>query len=46
VIDTPEPAVKVDFVSVLPVVLPINNSPSIKLEYPVPPFATGIIPVN
>jgi hypothetical protein len=27
-------------------VLPINNSPSAKEEYPVPPFATGIIPVN
>ena len=46
VIDTPVPAVKVDLVSVLPVVLPINNSPSAKVEYPVPPFATGIIPVN
>jgi hypothetical protein len=46
VIDTPVPAVKVDFVSVLPVVFPINNSPFSKVEYPVPPFATGIIPVN
>ena len=46
VIDTPVPAVKVDLVSVLPVVLPINNSPSAKEAYPVPPFATGIIPVN
>jgi hypothetical protein len=27
-------------------VLPINNSPSAKEAYPVPPFATGIIPVN
>jgi hypothetical protein len=27
-------------------VLPINNSPFSKVEYPVPPFATGIIPVN
>jgi hypothetical protein len=46
VIDTPVPAVKVDFVSVL-VLLPINNSPFAKeASYPVPPFATGIIPVN
>ena len=32
VIVTPVPALKVDFVSVLPVVFPINNSPSVKLD--------------
>jgi hypothetical protein len=40
------PAVKVDFVSVLPVLLPISNSPFAKVDSPVPPFATGIIPIN
>ena len=46
VIDTPVPAVKVDFVSVLPVVFPINNSPFKNEDSPVPPFATGTTPVN
>ena len=44
--DTPVPAVKVDFVSVLPVELPISNSPFAKVDSPVPPFATGTTPVN
>ena len=45
-IDTPEPAVKVDFVSVLPVVFPINNSPFKNEDSPVPPFTTATTPVN
>ena len=37
----PDPAVRVAFVSVLPVVLPISNCPSVYDVCPVPPFATG-----
>ena len=44
VIVTPDPAVSVDFVSVLPVVLPISNWPFVYVVSPVPPFATGNVP--
>lgn len=44
-IETPDPAVKVDFVKVFPTVLPISNSPLINEDCPVPPLAVGITPV-
>lgn len=37
----PEPAVSVAFVSVLPVLLPMSNSPLVYVVWPVPPLATG-----
>ena len=37
----PEPAVSVVFVSVLPVLLPMSNCPSVYVVWPVPPLATG-----
>ena len=37
----PDPAVRVAFVSVLPVLLPISNCPSVYEVWPVPPLATG-----
>ena len=37
----PEPAVRVAFVSVLPVLLPMSNCPSVYEVWPVPPLATG-----
>ena len=43
---TPDPAVNVDLVSVLPLELPINNWPFVKDVWPVPPFATGRVPVT
>jgi hypothetical protein len=48
VTDIPVPAVSVAFVKVLPVVLPINNSPSVYEPCPVPPSATAksVIPCN
>jgi hypothetical protein len=47
VTDMPVPAVNVAFVNVLPVELPINNSPSVYEPCPVPPSATAksVIPV-
>ena len=42
----PEPAVKVALVKVLPVVLPINNCPLVYVVWPVPPLATGKVPVT
>ena len=42
----PVPAVNVDFVSVLPVVLPISNCPFVYVVCPVPPFATAKVPAN
>jgi len=42
---TPEPAVSVAGVSVLPVVLPISSCPLVKLVWPVPPLATPRVPV-
>jgi hypothetical protein len=46
VIVIPSPAVSVDLVKVLPVVFPINNSPLLKVDWPVPPLATGRVPVT
>lgn len=40
------PAVSAALVSVLPVVLPINNCPLVKVVSPVPPLATGSVPVT
>jgi hypothetical protein len=37
----PDPAVRVAFVSVLPVLLPMSNCPSVYVVWPVPPLATG-----
>jgi hypothetical protein len=45
VIVTPFPGVRVDFDRV-PILFPINNSPSVKLDCPVPPFITGRVPVK
>ena len=36
-----EPAVRVALVSVLPVVLPMSNCPSVKVVWPVPPLVTS-----
>ena len=41
VIEMPVPAVKVAFVSVLPVVLPMSNCPLVYVVWPVPPLTTG-----
>ena len=46
VIVTPVPAVKVAGVRVLPVVLPIRSWPSVYEVCPVPPLATGNVPVK
>ena len=46
VIATPEPAVSVVLVSVLPVVLPISSWPLVYVFWPVPPLATGRVPVT
>ena len=46
VIETPDPAVKVDFASVFPEEFPINNSPFTNDDSPVPPLTTGTTPVN
>jgi hypothetical protein len=46
VTEIPEPAVRVALVRVLPVVLPINNWPSVKVVCPVPPLVTGNVPVK
>lgn len=46
VIEMPEPAVRVALDSVLPVLLPINSCPSVKEVWPVPPLATGKVPVT
>ena len=43
---TPEPAVSVAGVNVLPVELPISSCPSVKLVCPVPPLVTGSVPVT
>jgi hypothetical protein len=40
-----EPCVKVALVKVLPVVLPISNCPLVNVVCPVPPEATGNVPV-
>lgn len=44
VIVTPQPAVSVALVSVLPVVLPISSCPLVNEVWPVPPLATGSVP--
>jgi len=45
VIVVPAPAVSVALVNVLPVVLPIRSCPLVYVVWPVPPEATGKVPV-
>lgn len=46
VIDTPDPAVKVALVRVLPVLLPISSWPSVYDVCPVPPLETAKVADN